>query len=645
MSTDIRHIWSGDHIQKPGVTLNAGRLTMLYENGSIRYISAGENEIIRMIYSAVRDKEWLTIKPVITNEWIERGSSSFKIVYRCLYKSREVNFSARYLIEGQSDNKISLSFEGEALDTFEKCRIGFCVLHPVENCSGKPCIITHSDQSTETCIFPVEIDPLQPFRDINSMRWEANGTEFRLDFSGDIFETEDQRNWTDTSYKTYCTPQSLPSPSLIRKGEKINQKVILKVVRSFPEKKGPAVQQTITINPEIHLPLPKIGISRSTRDIPLTENEAGTIKNIGFDHYRTDLHMYTSDWKKKADLAGKEALEMGYPLELALFFDDGFLREVNDLIEWISSCNPRISVILLYHRTWLVTPLILTSLVTPLLKKAIPLLITGYGTNANFAQINFDRPESAPGDLICYSVQPQEHASDNTTLTENLQAQLHTVESARQFSDGRGIWVSPVNIKRRFNANVENYETPHTEDSLPPQVDSRLMSLFGGCWTAGSLKYLCESGLSGATYYETAGERGIIQGDLPSRWPDRFQSVPGMIFPAATVFKFLLQDKFLKVIKSSSSHPLKFDCLVLSDGKKTRIIAVNFTADRQNISITGIPGHAGLRQLHAGNYPDAVSDLKWIDNSPCTRINLIENLLLEPFSISFINTEWIVNDI
>ena len=41
----------------------------------------------------------------------------------------------------------------------------------------------------------------------SSCRWPS-GIELKLLFEGDLFEMEDQRNWTDASFKTYCTPQS-----------------------------------------------------------------------------------------------------------------------------------------------------------------------------------------------------------------------------------------------------------------------------------------------------------------------------------------------------------------------------------------------------------------------------------------------------
>jgi hypothetical protein len=96
---------------------------------------------------------------------------------------------------------------GAALSDFQKNRIGFCVLHPIRECAGKTATTFHSDGSMSQFIFPEQISPTQPVKNVKSMIWEAApGIKARLDFSGDIFEMEDQRNWTDASFKTYCTP-------------------------------------------------------------------------------------------------------------------------------------------------------------------------------------------------------------------------------------------------------------------------------------------------------------------------------------------------------------------------------------------------------------------------------------------------------
>ena len=44
---------------------------------------------------------------------------------------------------------------------------------------------------------------------------------------GDTFEMEDQRNWTDASYKTYVRPLALPHPYSLPAGETLRQSVEL----------------------------------------------------------------------------------------------------------------------------------------------------------------------------------------------------------------------------------------------------------------------------------------------------------------------------------------------------------------------------------------------------------------------------------
>jgi len=633
--------WHGDHNHNDHrMNLHAGLLSVFYENGSLRYISMGNNELIRMIYSAVRDKEWLTIYPEISGEEFEQHSDSFRIRYNCKYKSDEINFSARYLIEGHSDNSLIFSFEGEAINTFEKSRIGFCVLHPVEGCSGNPCNITHSDGNSETLAFPVYISPDQPFTDIKSMKWKVDGSECTLIFSGDVFETEDQRNWTDNSYKTYCTPQSLPCPATISKGQKISQRIELKVEPGVVNTIGDKDEIRISVSPEKSFDMPHIGIGRSTRSVALTENEIGVLKNINFDHYRVDLYLFSTVWREEADKAADEAVKLNYPLELALFFDENSIRQSDDFITWVTDRKPVVSLISLFHKTESVTSDRLTDSVAPRLKQVLPQVMIVCGTNANFAQLNGNFPSSGFIDQICYSVHPQEHASDNSTLVENLQAQAYSVESAMQFAEGRGIWISPVNLQRRFNANVENYETPVSGNTFPPQADNRLMSLFAACWTAGSVKYLCEAGASGMTFFETAGERGIIQGDFDSRWPEQFKTVKGMIFPVCFVFQYLFKYKSFKVLKSNSSHPLYVDCLILADGKKVCMIISNFSSEKQKVIVEGLTGEFTFSQLNAESFAGSVSDIKWLENRQTMNISHNRKIILEPFSVSFIDGDF-----
>jgi hypothetical protein len=631
--------WHGDYIENDSQKiLRAGCFSMLYENGSLRHVSIGENEVLRMIYSAVRDKDWLTLKPLITDEITDIRSDSFTIRYKSHYLSEEIDFSAEYFIEGRSDNSIIFSFKGEALNTFMKNRIGFCVLHPISGYSGKNCCIIHKDKKIENAKFPLEISPQQPFKDIREMHWVIDKTKFRIVFSGDLFETEDQRNWTDSSYKTYCTPLSLPFPVMVKKGNIISQRIEFKAEAEAEveaEKSDNSVV-LITVYPENRTRIPAIGVGRSTRPKPLTDSEIKIFKGLRFDHYRVDLYLFSPDWKVNAEIAVSESNKIEYPIEFALFFDDDFEDQVAQFIFWIKNKKTNTKQISLYHKFYKATPDSIIKEISPLLANAIPGVRLGSGTNSNFAQLNRNRPESDLLDNLTYSIHPQEHASDNISLIENLQGQGYTVESAKHFSKGKGIWVSPVNIQRRFNANKENFEQTFNSSFLPSQVDSRLMSLLGASWTAASIKYLSETGAEGITYFETVGERGICQGDFPSRWPEYFKSVKGMLFPVFHLLKFVLENKAFEVIASRSSDPLSIDVLALSLGMNLKIVLMNFTGDIQSVRLNDIPGKFSLKQLNAVNFAEAVSEMNWYHNTSIIQIGSGEKLLLEPFSLSFL---------
>ena len=269
--------------------------------------------------------------------------------------------------------------------------------------------------------FPNLIDPDQPFLDITGMKWINNGLTCILDFYGDVFETEDQRNWTDASFKTYCTPLEKPFPATLRKGEGVNQRIEFKLETVSEPQRDENKQIKLILHREKISPVADIGIGRSTRNKPLTRNEINVLKTLTFNHYRVDLYLFRSDWKATAELAAKEASLLGYPLELALFFDDNATAQISDFTRWITKKDADIAVFGIYNKTQAAMPDQFNDSIALQLKKACPEAKISCGTNANFAQLNRTKPHSVHNDFICYSVHPQEHASDNLTLTENLQ--------------------------------------------------------------------------------------------------------------------------------------------------------------------------------------------------------------------------------
>ena len=196
--------------------------------------------------------------------------------------------------------------------------------------------------------------------------------------------------------------------------------------------------------------------------------------------------------------------------------------------------------------------------------------------------------------------------------------------------------ISPVTIQRRFNANNSYVEVPDLSNEVPPQIDSRQMSLLGACWTAISLKYLCEQRAESITYYETAGERGVFQGEHDSAWPEHFPAVKGLIFPVYHVFRFLMENKDLKLVKSISSNPLIIDCLALSDGRQARIILVNFSESVRTLQLECCSGLFRMRSLSLASYTEAALNFRWTGIENEKTIKSQYSFELEPTSVNFI---------
>ena len=157
---------------------------------------------------------------------------------------------------------------------FRTNRTGFVALHAIEGVAGEACAITHSDGTVEETEFPGLIMPLQPFFDISAMRHQVSpGVWLACRFEGaDPWETEDQRNWTDASYKTYYRPLALPYPYPLAAGETLRQTATLTVeggsavVATAAGGDDGAVQIAVGGETGQHMPEIGLGVAASERD-------------------------------------------------------------------------------------------------------------------------------------------------------------------------------------------------------------------------------------------------------------------------------------------------------------------------------------------------------------------------------------------
>jgi D-apionolactonase len=591
----------------PRVPLRAGPLSVVYEAGDLRYIRLGDREIVRRVYGAVRDRNWGTVPARLSNVSIESTGDTFSISYDAEHRQDAIDFRWHGSFTGTADGTITCTMDGVARSTFWRNRIGFCVLHPIDACAGHSCTVEHSDGTLERGLFPRLIAPHQPFKDIAAITHEvAPGVQAALRFVGDIFEMEDQRNWSDASFKTYSTPLDLPFPVEVARGTRITQSVTLRlkgtpVVHSAIDQ---IAAKTFRVSDAPSTPLPAIGLGMASHGEPLSDREIARLRALNLAHLRLDLDLAVPDVGARLRQASAEAQVIGVPLEIAIFVSDA--DEIAALRDLLHEIRPRVCRWLIFDHAEPATSERWLAQARSHLAGYDPATAIGGGTDANFAELNRNRPSPEVLDCVSYAINPQVHAFDNASLAENLAAQAATVESAKHIYPQQPVCVGPVTLRPRFNPVATAPEPKPDPGTLPFDVDPRQMSLFGAGWTVGSLKYLAESGAASVTCYETTGWRGVMETAWGSSAPHHFPSLPGSVFPLYHVFGDLGEVAGGVVIPAVSSDPLSVDGLAVRYGDRTMILIANLTPDEQQIGVEGVGARVRVNLLNETNAPFAM---------------------------------------
>jgi len=565
-------------------------LSLVFEEGGLRYVRLGEREILRRVYFALRDRNWETIPIRLSNISEEIGYNSFSISYHAENKQSDIDFEWVGTITGHSNGTITFIMQGEARSTFLRNRLGICVLHPIPECAGHVCRVENVAGILQQTAFPQFISPHQPFLDMRAISHEVNpGIWAEVRFEGDVFETEDQRNWTDASYKTYSTPLKIPYPVMVEAGTKIAQSIRLSLRGPAQLWPAPAPNEAINfvVGTAPAIPVPAIGLGTATHGRRLSSRELKQLRTLNLAHLRVDLDLKKSDYEPLLVCTAIEGEALGVPLLAAVTITDTAEEELLRLRAIIDRYKPKVCAWIIFHASERETGEKWIRLARQHLSSYSPQARIGSGTNSYFAELNRNRSAVQYADFVCYSVNPQVHASDNTTMVENLAGQAYSIESARKFARDLPIAVTPITLKPRIIPGATSGDTIFTEGKLPRDVDARQMSLFGAGWTAGSLKYVAEAGASIVTYYETTGWRGVIETDVGSPLPQLFRSVPGCVFPLYHILADVGEGSAGGVIRSTSNAPLKVDGLTLHSKERTRIVLANLTPEPQLARVTG----------------------------------------------------------
>jgi hypothetical protein len=636
--------------------LEAGPLSAVLEGGDLRYVAVAGQEVVRRLYVGVRNRNWDTIEPRFTRYEVEDDGRDFVVGFTAVHQDGDVDFTWDGTIRGTSAGVITAAMDGVVGGNFLRNRIGFCVLHPMD-VAGAPVVVETPNGRVESA-FPDLISPHQPFLDMVSISHPVGGdvdARVTIRFEGDLFETEDQRNWTDASYKTYCTPLRIPYPVEVKKGEQIKQRVTIEVAGTAPLPKAAGRERgaDVVVGPNAIGTLPPIGFAAARHRGPLTQAAVSALRALRPAHLWYEVDLADPEWTDGLARAAREARALETALELWVVADgaggDGLSRlakAVGEVAERTPVARvlvfPPVERPITFPRQDLTTTPDVFARAKAAFAEAGVDVPHGGGARTYFTEFN-RASETMPVDEFAvagFTINPQVHAFDNASLVETLAAQAETVRSAKGIAGEVPVVVGPVTLKARFNPNATGEVPQPGPDRLPDSVDPRQLSLFGAGWTIGSIHHLASAGAASLTYYETTGWRGLIERSDGLTRRDLFPSKPGGLFPLYHVFAVAADVGSGRgsLLSVSVADPLTAQALALRSGDRLRVLLANFADEERTLTVS-LPGLAGatVRTLDETTYETSLSDPKQLLTGTAQDVDASGgqvDLTLRPFAVA-----------
>ena len=316
--------------------LRAGPLAFDLDGIDVRGVAHQEQELVRRIYVAVRDLDWNTLPPAVSDIDVARSGVGTVVTFRAYHEGAGIAYAWQGRVTAHADGRIDYEMEGQAEAAFEYSKIGFCVLHPA-TLAGRP-YRAMTPSGWHGGRLPELIEP-QRIVDGHEVPLIGACSALSVDlsqgtvtttFEGDLFEAEDQRNWTDGSFKTYSTPLALGHPLHARPGQRFHQVVRLTFEPSAdaaPPRVGraghpPGAARRSWLGIDFDRPerpaWPAIGLGVATghANRPLGRRERSLLRALALDHLRLDLRLSDKTWPAHLSQGLVEASALSCGLEV-----------------------------------------------------------------------------------------------------------------------------------------------------------------------------------------------------------------------------------------------------------------------------------------------------------------------------------------
>jgi hypothetical protein len=464
-----------------------GGFTLDLARAAIRNIQFEGVQLIDLLYTAIRPVDWSTLES-------DQYASDVKVIgsecVMTITESLAGAMSAETKITLSAGNTFSVAYELKGLAEYSVNRWGICFclntadwMRSIVKASGDSYVLKE-DISPQRVVDGV-IQGIFPASD-EIYFLAPDQRSIKVKSSGRVLEAEDQRNWTDNTYKIYSGSLREPRPFITNAGSLWQQHITFEV--SAPKK--PMADSSKILVHEIDA-LPSIGLQFNTDSLLSPDDLEKAFVLLDIDHLRINEESLTS--QKIATTSSS-----GLILEAALLTANTG-SALHDEVRKLSQRVPAGSRLLINREGREIVD-------SGDLPKNESLNTYIPGSDAYLVDLHKERYEF--GNSVSYSMTPTVHSFDTETIFKTLQTQVESIKFVKKHLAPQ-VLISPITFSTRGNPET-GHAMKERINFANPDAALRIRTLEGAAWTLGSIFSLASAGAFSGSWHELFGDFGLI---------------------------------------------------------------------------------------------------------------------------------------
>jgi D-apionolactonase len=487
--------------------VTAGEWSVRYESGGLRWLRAHGREVLRALGPTVRDADWQTITPASLRA--SRGDDGAPLGWVARYEAPDLDVEVSVEIKIDRSLVVMTSSVGFGRRTVAQ-RIGTSILFPLTTVGVR--YEARGGRGGGAGAFPRHISDGLLEVELDELDWVvAPGLEATLSMRGQRWDIEDQRNWSDASFKGFSPPLS-PGPTTFDAGSTLQTRVELRVRGSAdaapPDQSRPAV---VTVGGATGQDLPPVGCAL----VGSVEGSLDDLRALAPSHLRCTVDLSRPDWRAAFDAGVETARACDAALVVELLVPsadpstDPSTDAVSAVAERIATSADQVLGVFVFDRDdgrgAVLSSARQCGSVAQAIQRVAPQVPVGGGTRANLNELRQCVPLLDGAAWSTFAISPTVHVKDDATVIENLEAIPAVVSGARQL-----MGAARLDVEVALGGRINPYTRAPSVDPLPARLDSRAHDSLGAAWAVAAVALLTGAGVDRVTLFEAVGPSGWV---------------------------------------------------------------------------------------------------------------------------------------